>query len=178
LKAAALQAVAASSEKSFDRALRPDLREAVGMAEVTREIAAAPERVFEVLADGWQYTGWVVGASHIRAVEPSWPQVGSRIHHSFGAWPLMVRDETVVEECEPASRLVLLARGRPLGEARVVLELSPTGTGTMVRMAEEPVSGPGKALHNRLLDAMLRARNVESLARLAALAEEPAVPKQ
>ena len=109
------------------------------MAEASKLIQTPPERVFEVLSDGWLYTGWVVGASHIRAVEPSWPAPGSRIHHAVGAWPLMLRDETRVEACEPSKRLVLLARGRPLGEARVELRLEPHPSGTVIRMAETPV---------------------------------------
>ena len=91
-----------------------------------------PSRVFEVLADGWQYTAWVVGASHVRAVEQSWPSVGARIHHSFGVWPLVLRDDTTVEVCEPSSRLVLLANGRPLGRARVELRLEEEPSGTRV----------------------------------------------
>lgn len=129
-----------------------------------------------MLSNGWLYTAWVVGASHIRAVESAWPAPGSRIHHSFGAWPVLLTDETKVEASEPPHRLVLLARGRPLGEARVALTLERDGGGTLVTMTEEPVSGPGKSLHNRLLDAALKARNDESLARLAALAEEPTEP--
>jgi uncharacterized protein YndB with AHSA1/START domain len=147
------------------------------MAEASKLIATSPERVFEVLSDGWLYTGWVVGASHIRAVEPAWPAPDSRIHHAVGAWPIMLRDETRVEACEAPTRLVLLARGRPLGEARVELRLEPRPTGTLVRMLETPVSGPGRWLHNPVADALLHARNVESLARLAALAERPAGPR-
>lgn len=35
-----------------------------GMSEVSRTIPTTPERVWEVLAEGWSYAGWVVGASH------------------------------------------------------------------------------------------------------------------
>jgi uncharacterized protein YndB with AHSA1/START domain len=147
------------------------------MAEASMLIATPPERVFDVLSDGWLYTGWVVGASHIRAVESTWPAPGSRIHHAIGAWPVMLRDETKVELCDPPNRLVLLARGRPLGEARVDLRLESRQSGTLVRMLEMPVSGPGKWLHNPAADALLTARNNESLARLAALAERPAQPR-
>ncbi|WP_324188972.1 SRPBCC family protein [Nocardia farcinica] len=47
-------------------------------------VPADIERAFAVLSDGWLYAGWVVGASHIRDVDPDWPGVGSRIHHSVG----------------------------------------------------------------------------------------------
>ncbi len=146
------------------------------MAEVSRQVAASPERVFEVLADGWLYTTWVVGASHIRAVDAEWPDPGSRIHHAVGAWPVLLEDETQVEECEAPSRLVLIARGRPFGEARVGLRLSASGNGTRVTMVETPVSGPGKWLHNPLAEAVLRRRNQESLDRLAVLAVRPTRP--
>ena len=35
---------------------------------VTRDVAATRQRVWDVLADGWTYSGWVVGNSRIRAV--------------------------------------------------------------------------------------------------------------
>ena len=118
------------------------------MATVSERMKVEPDRVFEVLADGWQYTGWVVGASHVRAVEPSWPSVGARIHHSFGVWPLVLRDDTTVEVCDRPSRLVLLANGGPLGQA----------------------------LPKPVMDRLIIPRNRESLARLAALAEQPTTP--
>ena len=36
---------------------------------VTRDISASRQRVWDVLADGWTYSGWVVGNSRIRAVD-------------------------------------------------------------------------------------------------------------
>ena len=84
------------------------------MAQVERWVDATPARVFEVLSDGWLYPLWVVGTTHMRAVEPSWPKVGSLLHHAVGAWPAMLRDESEVLVCEPDRRLVLEARGRPL----------------------------------------------------------------
>ena len=146
------------------------------MADVSRFMNAAPARVWAQLSDGWMYTGWVVGASHIRDVDPDWPQVGSRLHHQVGAWPMTVNDTTHVVECVPESRLVLQARAWPFGEARVVIELEPEGTGTRVRMAEEPTDGAGRWFHNPVQDAVLAKRNVESLHRLAAIAEKRPVP--
>jgi hypothetical protein len=146
------------------------------MATVSTLMKVEPTRVFEVLADGWQYTAWVVGASHVRAVEQSWPSVGARIHHSFGVWPLVLRDDTTVEVCEPSSRLVLLANGRPLGRARVELRLMKEPSGTRVTMEETVVDGPGQAVPKPVMDRLLVPRNRESLARLAALAELPTSP--
>jgi uncharacterized protein YndB with AHSA1/START domain len=141
------------------------------LAIVERHIKASPEEVFAVLANGWYYSGWVVGTSHMRAVEPEWPAVGSRLFHASGVWPAALRDETQVEDVSPSERLVMTARGRPLGEARVELTLTADGTGTLVRMNETPTSGPGRWIHNPLNERMLVRRNIESLARLAAIAE-------
>jgi uncharacterized protein YndB with AHSA1/START domain len=146
------------------------------MAVVTQHVLATPEEVFDVLSDGWRYPSWVVGASHVRAVQPGFPATGTRIHHSSGVWPLLLKDETRVEQCEPPTRLVLLARGRPWGEARVDLRLTAEDGGTLVRLEESPVSGPGGLLHNPLTEALLKARNVETLARLAAMAERRTEP--
>ena len=48
------------------------------MIEVSRTIAPHPTGIFAVLADGWSYAGWVVGAAHIRGVDDGWPAVGAR----------------------------------------------------------------------------------------------------
>jgi uncharacterized protein YndB with AHSA1/START domain len=141
------------------------------LATVSRLIQAPPVAVFAILADGWYYSGWVVGTSHMRAVESEWPAVGSRLFHSSGIWPAALKDETFVEECETNHRLVMVARGWPLGEARIELTLDPEGPATRVTMAESPVRGPGAWINNPLGEAVLHRRNVESLARLAALAE-------
>ena len=58
----------------------------------TRDVAAPCERVWEVLAEGWTYTHWVVGNSRMRAVDPNWPEPGSSIRHSIGIWPLVIND--------------------------------------------------------------------------------------
>ena len=60
---------------------------------VTRDIAVPRQRVWDVLADGWTYSGWVVGNSRIRAVDSHWPEPGSRILHSIGTWPAVINDE-------------------------------------------------------------------------------------
>src|SRR3712207_6907511 len=60
-----------------------------------RNIDATPQQVWDVLADGWLYPLWVVGATRMRAVDDGWPRVGARIHHSAGVWPAVIDDETV-----------------------------------------------------------------------------------
>jgi hypothetical protein len=88
-----------------------------GHTVITRRVQASTEAVWAVLAAGWMYSTWVVGASRIRAVQQHWPQPGSRIHHSFGVWPALIDDHTEVLECDPGRELLLKARGWPAGEA-------------------------------------------------------------
>jgi hypothetical protein len=146
------------------------------MATVSRRVDASPEEVFALLADGWSYTNWVVGASHMRAVDPTWPEPGSRLHHAAGLWPLLVRDETQVQDVQPMRSLTLIARGRPIGEARVIIELAGVAGGTCVTLTEEPMAGPAKWLESPPVHALVAKRNVESLARLAALVERRTEP--
>ena len=66
------------------------------MSITKRVMATTPDRVWAVLADGWLYPLWVVGASRMREVDDGWPAVGTRLHHSVGAWPLLIDDDTEV----------------------------------------------------------------------------------
>ena len=136
------------------------------MATVSTVVAAPAADVWAVLPDGWTYSGWVVGTVKIRDVEPAWPAAGSRLHHAVGAWPVTLQDETEVLECEEGRRLRMQARGWPAGEATVQLTLHPEGASTRVEMYEEPTSGPGAWVHNRLVDAVGARRLTETLDRL------------
>ena len=136
-----------------------------------RTINASPERVWEVLSDGWLYPLWVVGASRMRDVDASWPEVGSRLHHSVGVWPALIDDNTEVLACEPGRSMRLRARGWPLGEAEVSIRLTASGAHTLVELEEDVVSGPGSLVPEPVKGAMIKIRNVESLRRLAFLAE-------
>lgn len=133
-----------------------------------------PEDVFAVLQDGWSYAMWVVGAARIRDVDADWPAVGSRIHHSVGAWPLLLSDATEVEAVEAPRRLQLRVKAWPTGEGRVVLTCEGRGAQTEVVMEERAVSGPAQLLPAPVQDLMLRPRNAEALRRLAFLAEHRA----
>jgi hypothetical protein len=147
------------------------------MAVNTARIEADRAATFAVLADGWMYSNWVVGTSHMRAVQASWPAVGSKLFHAAGVWPVATRDETVVDAMEPDRRLELTAKGWPVGEAKVVIELEDDGSATKVTMRETPSAGPGQWLHNPLSEALLVRRNTEALARLAALVERRTEPR-
>lgn len=137
----------------------------------TCEIAATPQQVWDVLADGWLYPLWVVGATRMRDVDDHWPARGARLHHSAGAWPLVVSDTTEVLEVEPLRRLVLRARAWPGGEAHVEIELAARGPGTRVVLREDAVAGPGRLVPPVVRRPLLHVRNVETLGRLARLVE-------
>jgi uncharacterized protein YndB with AHSA1/START domain len=134
-------------------------------------VDAPPERVFEVLEDPGSYGDWVVGSRKIRDSDATFPQVGSRFHHQLGVPPLILHDHTEVLEMERARRLVLLARARPLGVARIVLTLRSEGRGTRLRMVEEPGNRLSRLVFNRLTDRLVHVRNVKALRRLKELAE-------
>jgi uncharacterized protein YndB with AHSA1/START domain len=129
-----------------------------------------PERVWAVLADPQTYGYWVVGSETIRDADPTWPAVGSKLHHRFGVGPLKINDNTEVLESDPPHRLVLQARGRPLGTARVELDLAEEDGGTRVTMREHPGDPISRLFHNPLLDWLVRVRNEASLKRLEELA--------
>lgn len=144
------------------------------MATNSRIVQAPPEKVWEVLCDGWLYPLWVVGASRMREVDEHWPAVGARLHHSVGSWPLLLDDHTEVMESTPGTMLRLKARAWPTGEADVTLHLRPSGSGTEVVLEEDAVAGPGRLVPKPLRDAGLKWRNVEALRRLAYLVERRA----
>jgi uncharacterized protein YndB with AHSA1/START domain len=139
-----------------------------------RLVEATPDQVWEVLSDGWLYPLWVVGATRMREVDATWPQVGSVLHHSVGAWPLVLDDTTSVTGCEPGRRLDLRARAWPSGEAAVSIELEAVGARSRVRIKEDAVAGPGRLVPAPLRHLPLAWRNVETLRRLAYLAERRA----
>ncbi len=137
-----------------------------------RVFHAPAEAVWNVLSDGWLYPLWVVGATRMREVDDDWPRVGSKLHHSVGVWPAVIDDSTEVTEMELLTRLKVKARGWPMGEAYVTLELEELeGDTTNVRIIEDATAGPGALIPRVLRRPMLRARNHEALARLAHLTE-------
>ena len=140
------------------------------MARNVTLIPVTPDRIWAVLADPGSYGYWVVGSDTIRDADGGWPQPGTKIHHRVGAGPLKLNDDTQVVESDPPRRLVLHARARPFGTARVALELTAEGTSTRVVMIEEPDDRFSRLLHNPLTDRLLHRRNETALRRLGELA--------
>ncbi len=142
------------------------------MVTVRRETSADVDAVWRVLADGWLYPSWVVGASRMRDVDTAWPAVGAKLHHSLGAWPMLINDNTEVVVSVPDRELTLRGRGWPMGEVSIRLELEPLDDGgCLITMSEEPASGPATLLPGPVRTVLMGPRNVETLRRLAYLAE-------
>ena len=145
------------------------------MSRTTRVMTCSPADVFAVLEDGWSYGMWVVGAARIRDVDADWPAVGARIHHSVGAWPVLLSDVSEVERAEPPHLLQLKVKAWPTGEGRVTITCTPTTDGkTEVVIEEQAVSGPATLVPQPVHDFLLHYRNVEALRRLGYLAEHHA----
>ncbi len=137
---------------------------------VTRRLMTglSEQAVFDVLRDGRSYADWVVGTRAIRAVDPGWPQEGTRLHYTVGWGPLRHDDETTSRDYAPDRRLELEAHAWPMGSARIVLQAQPREAGVMVSIEEHPLRGVARRLHNPALDLFIKARNVETLRRLEA----------
>ena len=127
--------------------------------------------MWDVIADGWTYSQWVVGNSRMRAVDPAWPNPGSTIHHSLGVWPAVLNDETTAVACVPLQEIVLIAKARPFGAAQVTLRLTAIADGCRIEMSEVPLSRPLKWLPRWAALAAAWPRNQECTWRLASLAE-------
>lgn len=141
------------------------------MSTTTRIIHGSPDRVFDVLANGWSYSQWVVGASRVRDVTPNWPDAGAEIHHSVGAWPLLIDDLTTVVRSERPSLLELTVRAWPSGEGAVRITCRARGQDTEVTMEEDAKKGPARLVPRIVRDLALDRRNREALTRLAILVE-------
>jgi hypothetical protein len=138
---------------------------------VERWFDCSPEQAFAILNDGWTYPVWVVGATRMRDVDEGWPAPGTKLHHSFGLWPLVIDDSTEVLEIAPGQRLVLEARGWPVGKARVEITVKADTDGSLVSIDEDVTDGPAMFVPESIRVAGINVRNRETLRRLAHLAE-------
>ena len=117
----------------------------------------------------------IVELGMVRSIErhdDGWPAAGTRFEHTQGKWPVIIHDETESAGGEPARRLELIVKARPVLVAHVVLDLQPSGSGTRIVMEEKPMTGLIAPFVGRGPGAALtRLRNRVSLKRLARLAE-------
>jgi uncharacterized protein YndB with AHSA1/START domain len=141
------------------------------MATTRTQIAASPDEVFAALANPENYGDWVVGSETVRDADRTWPKVGSRFHHRIGIGLLKVSDYTEVLEVEPPHRLVMHAKARPLGTAKVTMLLAERDGETEVTMIEAAGDRLSSLALNRLTDPLIHLRNVESLRRLKRIVE-------
>jgi uncharacterized protein YndB with AHSA1/START domain len=135
-------------------------------------VNAAPDAVYDVLADPCGYAQWVPGASRTRGADGDWPEPGSTFHHTQGAFGIGLPDTTSVVASERPRTIVLEARFRPFAVNKVELRLFPSGRGTKVVMVEYPTGGLASKLPSPLVELSLKLRNVEALRRLRRMAEE------
>jgi uncharacterized protein YndB with AHSA1/START domain len=136
-----------------------------------RFIPAPPETVWGVLADPDSYGHWVVGSKRIRDADPGWPAPGTRFHHTVGVGPLTIDDHTESLAADPPRRLVLKAKARPLGVAKVEIELDPEPGGTRITLTENPTGLQAPLAYFPPLQVLTWVRNAESLARIERLAQ-------
>ncbi|HZA58273.1 MAG TPA: SDR family NAD(P)-dependent oxidoreductase [Solirubrobacterales bacterium] len=135
-------------------------------------VRASRDEVAGLLADAAKYPRWVVGASELRSSDPEFPAAGSRFYHRVGLKPLTLSDNTEVLASELPDRIVLKAKARPLGTARVELALREIDEGTEVTMIETPGDPISSVfISNPIAEKILTARNTESLARFKRLVD-------
>ena len=129
-----------------------------------------PAAVWDALSNAGGYGYWVVGSKVIRDADATWPAPGSKIHHTVGLGPLEISDHTESIEADEPHRLQLRAKGRPLGTAKVTLEMTPKDGGTVVTITENPDGAFRPLALVPPLQLFSALRNAESLMRLEELA--------
>ncbi|MFD7517370.1 SRPBCC family protein [Streptomyces niveus] len=127
--------------------------------------------VWAVLADGSRYGDWVVGTSDSYPENGAWPEVGSSITYTIRLGRWSVSGSTTVRRCEKLNVLELEVDSGRLGTARIAVEVRPWGENALVIIDEHPLRGPGGALHNTVVDALIQLRHRTMLARLADVVE-------
>lgn len=142
------------------------------MARTSTSIAAPADHVYAALADGEHYARWVVGAKDIRAVDDHFPRPGAELHHTVGVGPVEISDSTEVKVADDNRRLVLEARVRPVGRARVEFTLESMAAGETRVIMDEHVLEPAVVRWLQpLVDPLIHARNVATLDKLRRLVE-------
>jgi hypothetical protein len=127
------------------------------------------DALFAIIVEPDTYPEWLVGTKTIREVSADWPEPESFFKHAVGFGPVAIPDTTTARAVAAPTMLELLVRARPLIEAVVRFDISPTSSGCVLRMTETPV-GIFK-LVAPVAQPLIRLRNERSLHRLKALVE-------
>ncbi len=140
------------------------------MARSRRLILTPPEKVWDLLSDGYRYGEWVTGTRQVLDADPHWPAVGARLRVRVGVGPAVLDDSCVVRVCEPPRRLELEAKADPFGAARIAMRLEPWGDNTLFLLDWHPLRGPGTRMHGLPVDYLVAVRNGMMLTKLARIA--------
>src|SRR3712207_5015900 len=105
------------------------------MATNTIQIPRPREAVLAVLREPDCYPKWVVGASDVKERSATFPEPGSWFTYAIDVGPLTLSDKPIVESFDDG-KVVLRARARPIGAARIELHLRDRDGGTEVEMRE------------------------------------------
>lgn len=146
------------------------------MAFTEQTFSVSASSLFDTLANPDTYPHWLVGTRHIRSVSDNWPQPTSYFKHTVGFGPIAIPDRTTIRTIDRPRMLEMLVRARPVIEAVVRFDITPSPSGCTLRMEETPVG-----IH-RLVSAvaqpLIRARNERSMKRLKSFVETRADPGQ
>ncbi|MFD9355733.1 SRPBCC family protein [Streptomyces sp. NPDC060031] len=134
-------------------------------------IRRPPRAVWAVLADPTLYGEWVAGPSESTPLDATWPEPGSRLRYTVPLGPWSAEGVTTVRHRETGKELELEASFKPLGTARIFLQLRPWGEETLIVCDEHPLRGLGGTLHNPGIEVLLQLRHRGMLARLAKVVE-------
>ena len=143
------------------------------MAFTSREYEVSPRAAFAVLRDPEMYPRWLVGAQEIRSVDATWPQPGSRFHHTVGFGPVRIADNTEVLDIDDAAMVLRLkVRARPLISAVATFRVLGSANRCVITLQEEPTVRVVGNLVRPVMDPATHVRNHRSLRRLAEVFEQ------
>lgn len=140
-------------------------------AETTVELAAPPERVFELLMDPNRLGDWVTAHRSVSEVPVGGLEEGSSFRQKLRLARVAFEVEWTVTKLDPARRTEWKGSGPRGARARVVYELKPSGEGTSFHYLNElelPAGAAGKAAGRLASKPAERAMN-RSLAKLQKL---------
>jgi carbon monoxide dehydrogenase subunit G len=105
--------------------------------ERTVDIAAPPERVYEVVMDPSRLGEWVTIHHHLEGAPPDRLEKGSNLTQCLKLAGRRFKVRWTVVENDPCNRVVWEGRGPVASHARVEYDFSPNGDGTTFRYTNE-----------------------------------------